>query len=543
MVTVIAKELPTGRTAVTDNDGRFRFQQLPAGSFTLTASKPAYLKATFGELRPGGSGTPIVLAAGQRVPDLQMAMAHGGAIAGKIRDQRGEPVPAMSVYALPTDAPPGATITRSSAVLSDDRGEFRIFSLRPGDYVVMAVPPTSGTGGEIGQMTSAEVDATFARLAGARPTNAATRTNSPASIVRPTRTFTQAPAFYPGVASISEAGVITLRLGEERLGVDFIFQPTRSVSVSGTLAGVEAPGGVTVLIRPLGPQVPTLPTLGLGPTSQRGATKSFLFTQVVPGRYQLTAQSGAGLPRGLVGGVPTTDTRTAEAPLFASAIIDVSGDDDLAGVVLTLQPAAHVSGHVAFDFAAPDLKATPNINVRLVSTTSSTSIGAVVKADGTFSFAAVAPGTYRVATDGQPGSWRAKSAIVGARDAMDIPLEVGLDHIDGLTVTFSDKRPQITGRLMSGAGDGASGYVVVAFPADRTLWLPQSRRMVAVRPATNGAFQFDALPPGEYVLAALADVERDEWKLPEVLTQLAVAGVTVTLGEGETKTQDLKIGG
>ena len=544
VVTLNGKELPTGRAVVTDNDGRFRFEQLPAGSFTMSSSKPAYLKATFGELRPGGAGTPIALSSGQRVTDLRITMAHGGAIAGTIRDQRGEPLPAMSMYAVPVNAAPGASVSRESAVFTDDRGDFRIFGLRPGNYVVMAMPPLSGTSGEIGQMSTAEIDAMFARLSSARPAAPTAPTSSAASVVRPTRTFTQAPTFYPGTVSTSEAGVITLDLGEERLGVDFVFQPARSVSVSGTLAGVESPSGVTVSIRPVGLKLTMPPTFGSMPTTQRGTSKSFQFTQVTSGRYQMTAQSGSGgVPSALVAGMPAANASSPAQPLFASAIIDVSGDEDVTGIVLTLQPAPHVSGRVAFDFATPDLKSTPNINVRLVSTTSTTTLGAVVKPDGTFSFAAVAPGSYRVITEGQPSSWRAKSAIVAARDVMDVPLEVGLDHIEGLAVTFSDKHSQVTGRLTRGTGDVASGYVVVALPADRALWLPQSRRLVAVRTATNGVFTFSDLPPGEYVLAALADVERDEWQLPEVLAQLAAAGVKITLGEGETKMQDLKIGG
>jgi hypothetical protein len=51
------------------------------------------------------------------------------------------------------------------------------------------------------------------------------------------------------------------------------------------------------------------------------------------------------------------------------------------------------------------------------------------------------------------------------------------------------------------------------------------------------------LPPGEYRLAVLTDLEPSELADPAFLDTLASAAVTVVLGEGERKTQHLRIGG
>jgi len=53
---------------------------------------------------------------------------------------------------------------------------------------------------------------------------------------------------------------------------------------------------------------------------------------------------------------------------------------------------------------------------------------------------------------------------------------------------------------------------------------------------------FVDLPPGIYVLAAVTDMEPDAWRDPAFLRSLIVGGVPVSIGEGERKTQDLKIG-
>jgi hypothetical protein len=131
--------------------------------------------------------------------------------------------------------------------------------------------------------------------------------------------------------------------------------------------------------------------------------------------------------------------------------------------------------------------------------------------------------------------------MLGDRDLFDVPLEVGVTDIGGIVVMLSDTHSQITGRVQQDGGAGVSRYFVVAFPADRSLWLPQSRRMKSARPATDGQFKFDDLPAGEYYLAALTDADQDEWQTPEILMQAMAGGIKVTLGDGEKKTQDLTI--
>ena len=62
------------------------------------------------------------------------------------------------------------------------------------------------------------------------------------------------------------------------------------------------------------------------------------------------------------------------------------------------------------------------------------------------------------------------------------------------------------------------------------------------RPATDGTFFIKGLPPGDYIVDALTDLETGEWNDPALLDQLSKAGVKVTLRDGETTRQDLSIG-
>ena len=81
------------------------------------------------------------------------------------------------------------------------------------------------------------------------------------------------------------------------------------------------------------------------------------------------------------------------------------------------------------------------------------------------------------------------------------------------------------------------------FSTDERTWFAQSRAIAQTRPANDGVFSVRGLPAGEYFLAALTDVERDEWFDPAFLRQLVPAAMKVTLADGEKKTQDIRITG
>jgi hypothetical protein len=81
----------------------------------------------------------------------------------------------------------------------------------------------------------------------------------------------------------------------------------------------------------------------------------------------------------------------------------------------------------------------------------------------------------------------------------------------------------------------------VLFPKDARYWLPQSRRIQGVRPTTDGRFAFQNLPSGEYLLIAVTDVESGQWFDPLWLRELAGAAMSITIGDGEHKTQDVRL--
>jgi hypothetical protein len=95
--------------------------------------------------------------------------------------------------------------------------------------------------------------------------------------------------------------------------------------------------------------------------------------------------------------------------------------------------------------------------------------------------------------------------------------------------------------MQDAAGQPAPEYFLIVFPQDRSRWTPRSARIQQARPAADGRFLFRGLPPGDYLLGALTEVQPGEWYNPAFLEQLAGSAIRVTLAEAEKKVQDIRV--
>jgi hypothetical protein len=545
-LTNIARSSP-GQTTTTDDRGAFTFRALPTGQFELQAFKNAYLRASYGAMRPDRAGTPIVLKDGEAIADLAMTIVRGGVITGVVRDLRGRPMPGADVRvlrlgynAVTGERTLGAPSSASTA-FTDDRGEYRAFGLPPGGYLVLVPPPPSSgrSNQDIRQLTAQDVRQALqaARTGGAATPGAAVL--PPLSSTSPRVNF--APIFHPGVTDLAAAVTIPLGTSEERTGVDVTIQLVATATVSGTVTSPSGPLPqlLSVGLVPAGAHTEMLAGAGLrGVSTQLRPDGTFSFGGVAPGTYTVKTIVGRGRAA-----APDGPTR------WAAADVHVAGDD--VWIPLTLQPGVPINGRVVFEDSQPTAAELQSLSFMLVAPGAGGRIqssgGGRVDAQGRFQFASATPDSYRwVMTWNAPGAsarWTVKSSTANGREAFEAPLRLNPNEPMEWTVTFTDTPTTLTGVFQDPGGRAATEYYILVFPSDRNYWTPGSRRIRTTRPATDGAFTMKGLPPGEYLLAALPDLEAGEWNDPTLLEQLVRASATITLRDGETTTQNYRIGG
>lgn len=553
IVTLSGGGLVPSRSVVTDDEGRFSVTGLPEGRFIVTVRRSGFITSSYGAKRPGRPGTALAVAAGAHIPDVHVRIWRGAAIEGVVRDEFGRPAAGVTMFAMPARRITGAALTlNNDGAITDDRGRFRLFGLEPGTYAVAARP-----GGTVGApllaRTDAEVDAIFARLTGgggaARP--AAGQESSAA----PT---TFAPIYYPGTADIGSAQPITLAPGQLVEGLDFTLQRVAASVVEGQLLradGTPARGAtVQLALQAAQSRFPFDEPVVFDTTADQDGR--FRLGSIAPGVYQLIARGPAAEPPKVdTGGVVLSQPGGAAVNHWATMPVTVVGGD-LTGLNLTLAPGRTVRGRVEFTGSEKPPASMQQIRMNLIPSggvdrqgvvrTIAFTIGGAISPDGSFEITSVPPGRFRLSFFGAPiasGPWFPHSAMIGGVDTFDGLVDFNALPDGELVVTFSDNPGELSGTLSTQDGAPVSDVFVIAYSANNAHWGPQARRVQAVRPGVDGRYHIARLPAGEYFLAAVTDVDQDEWQDPAFLAELIPASIKVALTDGEKKTQDIRLSG
>jgi hypothetical protein len=552
----LVTENGNARLGASDDEGRFTFSHVPAGTYVLSASKTGLVTTYYGATRPGrGPGIPIAVADGATAT-VSLKMPRGAVITGQIVDDYGQPVLNLMVQAVPirVGVPPPPALEQSptsvgsrlskmlvttppTAATTDDHGTYRLYGLEPGEYVVVAVPHVTAS-----PDTAATTDEQV-RWA-----------NSPAreaSAPPPGRHVAYAPIFFPGTADLGAADTVTVAAGEEHGGIGFPLHLVPTAVIAGTILDEGGQPTPAPLLRLLPRRtarsavadavaqagIATIPP----PPILNGA--KFSLAGVGPGDYTLLARTGAA-----------TRGRTGDPPpdLQVWAVLDLTIDGtDQRDLVLHLAPGATISGSIVFDGANPPDGSRVSIVLEpALPVPGYRSPTATITAPGTFVIRNVRPGTYdfhaEPATAGSAAArdWVVKSAIAGTRDLADAPLDLHPNEdIPNVILTFTNRGAGIDGSVTDTGGKPVTRYSVVVFPANRDDWRPGSRRIRTTHLATNGSFAIRNLPAGTYAIAVADDIDASDVESPGFLGQLLASAKVVPLADGEHKTQDLKIGG
>jgi len=508
MVLIAGTDIGLLRVTSTDASGRFNFTGLPPGRFLLGAGKPAYIAALYGAGRPGRPGTEISLAAGQKLPDVTLDLLKGAVISGHVIDVDGQPIVGARVRVLPRretgdEVVLGGDAGDPSGAVTDDRGAYRIFDLIPGDYLVALQPRGIGN-----------PQAAYASV------------------------------YFPSSPRADDAPAIRLGAGEERDGVDLRTSIVSIARVEGVVTGVSrGAAGVQVTLRPANQHASG--TVLNSQTQRPGPDGRFAFNGVVPGEYEIVARSVP--PPG-----PPESRAEPFEPQWAADHVTIAATPP-APRTLALRPALTISGRLAFDGrrSPPD-----DVNFRVgVRPTPGSGVlnvpgPVLMDKDGGFTITDLTPGRYRLFVVVPPNNvtqvpdWFAATAIAGGRDALDVPVVLGAEDARGITIVMTDDAPEIAGTVRDAAGRAGRDCAVLAFPVDRALRFPQSRRIVVRQCGGDGLFVFGlaaGLPPGEYYVAAVPDLAPNEQFDSVLLDELARSAARVTLADGDSKTVNVSL--
>jgi len=407
-VSLSAQEIRGQRTLVTDDKGLFSFPNLPAGRYTLSASKPGYVTTSYGAKKAGRPGTPIQLVDGQKFTRASLLMPKGSVITGTVIDEGNEATPGTQVRAYRYVMRTGVkTLQQAGSASTDDRGMYRIYGLQPGDYVVSATPRNANLGdirasvmsqveqllqqaqamnaadaqngrggggpGGGGRGGGNALGANFGGRGGAGGgrgqalIDQATQLQQQLAQQEKEQTVGYAPVYFPGTTNAANATAITVGTAEEHSAVDLQLVQVPTALVTGSLVSPDGhvPQGTQIMLRPVVPAgSPAVP--GLAEQGARVlADGTFVFSGVAPGQYTLSAratireadptqaatpaaqapQNGRG--RGAFGPGGRGGQGAITTVLWASTDINVNGQN-VTGLSLALTSGMSVLGHVEF---------------------------------------------------------------------------------------------------------------------------------------------------------------------------------------------------
>jgi hypothetical protein len=543
VVTLTTPDNAFGRTSVTDDGGRFEFSRLPAARFTVAATKMGWASTTYGARRPGRPGTSIQLEDAQRFA-IAIRLQKGAVITGTVLDPNGQPAAGVTVRAMRytyfVAAGERRLFQSGVTVGPDERGIYRIYGLAPGEYLVSASSRQAffDDARELRLTTDVDVQEALHEI---RDSSSRATTATPAASLAPDRTVGFAPAYYPGTSMVSQAATLTLRAGEERSGIEFTVPLIPTTRVEGVVTSPDGPAPSATQVNLITIDRSPVQVIGLeGLRNTRvGVGGRFQFADVPPGQYTVAARVFVPGPR--------IEGRPPGAPsiLWATTDVDVQGDP-IAGLSLTLEPGLRLTGSVRFEGIGTPPSDLTSARINLVPVGNQVAISAPatpIDPGGHFTIGGLSPGRYRItASLPTARNWTLRSAVIAGQDLLDLPVDIR-QQVDDAVITFTDRTAELSGKVQNAAGGAASDAYVILFSSDHTFWVPQSRRILSARPASDGSYVIRNIPPGEYLVGAVDDVEPGEWYDPAFLQHLASAASKISIADGEKKALDIKFGG
>jgi uncharacterized protein (DUF2141 family) len=499
-------------TAVTDERGQFVFSNVDPGSYLLAANRIGYLPLDTKQFSSTSRAPLVTLTAGQQMRDTRLQLTETGAISGRIIDRDGQPLPNAQIQALRYgyDETGRRVLKTVRAVPTDDLGQYRIFWLPPGQYVLMAKPLRGGLTNQLVDMMPGGGTATrmFGEPTG-EPIIAADYQDA-------------IPLFFPGTTTAQRATAIDVRPGSNVRGIDFAFTPLPAYRVKGVVTGIPVfndprgfPGTRLVAIEPQGESMLDDRSSPRRMATINPTTSTFEFSAIAPGSYFVSASAS-------VSNAPSVRTRIP--------IEVVASDLDNVSLQLTTQP--DVQGVVIIEDVPAGTPAPSPARMYIRMQPDVTA--ATPQANGNFALRGVRSGDYRLWPTQVPEGAYVKSIRLGDSDITNSSFRVDASPVGPISVILSMKAATITASVVDAQGK-ANPEVVVALVPDA----PRRGQLGLYKNGFTdaaGSFKFTSVAPGSYKVFAWRDVEENAWKNAEFLGRAEDTGIAIRVEESANST-------
>lgn len=499
------------RRATTDSDGQFEFSGLPAGSYRLFAAPPQYssqyLAMSYGS-HPGAQfwaqpGQAIELNDGQSIDKLVISLPRGAVITGRVTDENAEPLARVQVYTL--SYPPGMSRGQRSGAgsMTDDLGQFRLWGLNTGEYVVVA-------------------DARG---------NTFIAPNAPPETEEERVNFVT--TYYPGTLDEGAAQRVRVKAGAEIAGVDIRVGQLRLFHISGYVTdsqGRPLAGGNGQLVR-RGPAAGGQP----GFFAMVDPKGQFQMRNIPPGEYRIVFRQQQNV-------VPFSTEPRQPVEMASVPISIVSADVDNIMVVTSL--GTTITGQIVFE-DGPPTGDTNNMRVFASAATTNDSAGVTSPEPSTLT------SDYRFTLKGLMGEYivrtgisnqATKSVTVNGEDVTDTPHEFKSN--DRVTVTVTSRLAVLEGNVTDAGDVPLPETGIFLFSEDKASWRMTSVWTKRTGVDSKGHFRLPGIIPGRYYVAA---IPRQRLTLvtgdadAAFFEQLAKEATLVVAGPDEQRTVDLRL--
>jgi len=489
-------ELNPGRySTLSRADGSFTFRNLTPGRYLISVSREGFVPHEDPRRGLTLSGLPVTLIAGQSLKDVVLPMVPAPFIAGQVFNPYGDPVAAGLLLAYRNRyTPDGLQLKIVRRTMTNDLGQFRLFWLNYGEYLVSAAYNDRDRASALGNV----------RL-------------SP-NVSKPDDGY--ATAFYGTNSNVGDARPVQLAPGMDAgsLTINLTDVSRARFKVRGRV--VPPAPGISLEFVPQGGDLD-----GSNASAGTSANGQFEIRGVSPGSYVLLA--------------------TAER--MSSDVITVSvGDADVDGVIVPMSPTLDVSGRISSDgrgaFAG---RAVPNFGgLRVVATRSSIEVDQKIKtitnSNGSFTLQQIGPGNYDISVEDLPPDMYIRSMTLAGRNVL--AGRATFMAFQQLQIVLAAAAAGVEG-VVRRRGDAAGSTQVVLVP--EPMLRRRTDRYITGYSDTEGKFQLNAVPPGRYTAYAFERIEPGAYYAfaysTDVNNRFADRGVPLTVGEDGKSAIELNV--